>query len=67
MLGACDSIILPIIQIQMVFLMMPPVLDVGSQMRWSSSFEGGKLGAGHAMDFMGSAGGSLREAGVPPP
>eukprot|EP01047_Picozoa_sp_COSAG01_P109424 COSAG01_NODE_38300_length_491_cov_1.193878_1_plen_25_part_01 len=25
MLGACDSIILPIIQIQMVFLMMPPV------------------------------------------
>ena len=51
----------------MVFLIMRPVSDAGSQMRWSSSFEGGKLGAGHAMDFMGSAGGSLREAGVPPP
>ena len=38
---------------------------VGSGMCWNDSFQGGKLGAGHAMDFLGVPQGSLREAGVP--
>ena len=38
---------------------------VGSKMRWNDSFQGGRFGGGHAMDFMGGPGGSLREAGVP--
>jgi hypothetical protein len=42
---------------------------VGSEMRWTEGFGGGKLGHGHAMDFLAGpgpkAGRSLREAGVP--
>ncbi len=40
---------------------------VGSEMRWNQGFQGGKLGGGHAMDFLAppGEGGLLRLAGVP--